>query len=158
MRVRDTTPGASSNMSGTGPDATSALPGFLLWRATNAWQRKQRAALEGLGITHVQFALLASLGMDDARKGLSQAEISSRSGVDPMTTSQVIRNLEARDLVVRSASDEDKRAQRVVLSAAGRSLLRKAQPKVEKADSEFFAAAGKNGPAIAAGLAAVLGR
>ena len=145
-------------MSGTGTDATSALPGFLLWRATNAWQRKQRAALEGLGITHVQFALLASLGMDDARKGLSQAEISSRSGVDPMTTSQVIRNLEARDLVVRSASDEDKRAQRVVLSAAGRSLLRKAQPKVEKADAEFFAAAGKHGPAIAAGLAAVLGR
>ena len=96
--------------------------------------------------------------MDDARKGLSQAEISNRSGVDPMTTSQVIRNLEARDLVVRSASDEDKRAQRVVLSAAGRSLLRKAQPKVEKADAEFFAAAGKNGPAIAAGLAAILGR
>lgn len=145
-------------MSANGPDATSALPGFLLWRATNAWQRSQRAALEGLGITHVQYALLASLGMDDARKGLSQAEISNRSGVDPMTTSQVVRNLEARDLVARTASEDDKRAQRVTLTAGGRSLLRKALPKVEKADAEFFAAAGKNAPAIAAGLAAILGR
>ena len=145
-------------MSGNAPDATSALPGFLLWRATNAWQRSQRAALEGLGLTHVQYALLAALGMDDARKGLSQAEVSGRSGVDPMTTSQVVRNLEARDLVARTASDDDKRAQRVTLTAAGRSLLRKAQPKVEKADTEFFAAAGKNTAAISAGLSAILGR
>jgi MarR family transcriptional regulator, organic hydroperoxide resistance regulator len=140
-------------------DATSSLPGFLLWRATNAWQRQQRAALEGLGITHVQYALLASLGMDDARKGLSQAEVSNRSGVDPMTTSQVVRNLEARELVARTASDDDKRAQRVTLTAAGRSLLRKAQPKVEKADGEFFSAAGKgNTAALSAGLTAILNR
>ena len=78
-------------MSGQGPAATPAIPGFLMWRATNAWQRAQRNALEAFGLTHVQFALLATLAADDAKKGLSQAEISARSGVDPMTTSQVVR-------------------------------------------------------------------
>jgi MarR family transcriptional regulator, organic hydroperoxide resistance regulator len=143
-------------MSGNGPDAISALPGFLLWRATNAWQRAQRVALDSLGITHVQYALLSSLAMDDARKGLSQAEVSNRSGVDPMTTSQVVRSLEAREFVTRAASESDKRAQRVTLTPAGRALLRKAQPKVEKADAEFFGPAGKATPAIAAGLTAIL--
>jgi MarR family transcriptional regulator, organic hydroperoxide resistance regulator len=144
-------------MSGNGQVATPSNAGFLMWRATNAWQRAQRAALETFGLTHVQYALLATLAAEDARKGLSQADIAARSGVDPMTTSQVIRNLEARDLVARSTSAEDRRAQRVTLSSAGRSLVRRAQPKVDRADAEFFAAAGRNQSAIAAALAALAG-
>jgi MarR family transcriptional regulator, organic hydroperoxide resistance regulator len=135
--------------------ATPSIPGFLMWRATNAWQRAQRAALESFGLTHVQFALLATLAADDAKKGLSQAEISARSGVDPMTTSQVVRILESRDLVVRTASPDDKRAQRVTLSTNGRATVRKAQPKVEKADAAFFAKAGKNAAAMTAALQAL---
>jgi MarR family transcriptional regulator, organic hydroperoxide resistance regulator len=142
-------------MSGQGSSASPASAGFLMWRATNAWQRAQRAALETFGLTHVQYALLATLSGDDARKGLSQSEIASNSGVDPMTTSQVIRNLEARDLLLRSTSAEDKRAQKVTLTAAGRSLVRKAQPKVDKADSEFFSAAGGNQRALLAALNAL---
>lgn len=144
-------------MSGLGSDATPTSPGFLMWRATNAWQRAQRAALSSFDLTHVQYALLATLSGEDGRKGLSQAEISSRSGVDPMTTSQVIRNLEARDLVSRAASAEDKRAQRVTLTTGGRALVRKAQPRVEKADADFFAVAGRNQAAITAALASLVG-
>jgi DNA-binding MarR family transcriptional regulator len=128
-----------------------------MWRATNAWQRAQRAALASFGLTHVQYALLATLAADDARKGLSQAEISSRSGVDPMTTSQVIRALERNELVTRTASPDDKRAQRVTLSSNGRSLVRRAQPKVEKADADFFAKASKNAPALVAALQLLAG-
>jgi MarR family transcriptional regulator, organic hydroperoxide resistance regulator len=135
--------------------ATPSIPGFLMWRATNAWQRAQRAALEAFGLTHVQFALLATLAADDAKKGLSQAEISARSGVDPMTTSQVVRILESRDLVNRTASPDDKRAQRVTLSTNGRATVRKAQPKVEKADTAFFAKAGKNAATLTAALQAL---
>lgn len=135
--------------------ATPSIPGFLMWRATNAWQRAQRSALEAFGLTHVQFALLATLAADDAKKGLSQAEISARSGVDPMTTSQVVRILESRDLVVRTASPDDKRAQRVTLSTNGRATVRKAQPKVEKADAAFFAKAGKSAAALTSALQAL---
>lgn len=142
-------------MSGQGSEVTPTSAGFLMWRATNAWQRAQRAALESFSLTHVQFALLSTLAADDARKGLSQAEISTRSGVDPMTTSQVVRNLEGRELVARAASAEDKRAQRVTLTTAGRGLVRKAAPKVEKADQAFFATAGKNLPALTAALVAI---
>ena len=144
-------------MTGQGSAATPSSPGFLMWRATNAWQRAQRTALESFGLTHVQYALLATLAADDARKGISQAEISGRSGVDPMTTSQVVRALEGREFVVRTPSAEDKRAQNVSLSTNGRSLVRRAQPKVEKADADFFAQASKNAPALIAALQVLAG-
>lgn len=35
-------------------------PGFLLWRVTLRWQRLMTEALRPLGLTHVQFVLLAS--------------------------------------------------------------------------------------------------
>jgi hypothetical protein len=35
-------------------------PGFLLWRLTLRWQREIAAALDPLGLTHVQFVLLAT--------------------------------------------------------------------------------------------------
>ena len=41
-----------------GPDES---PGFLLWRVTLRWQRVIAAALRPLGLTHVQFVLLASV-------------------------------------------------------------------------------------------------
>lgn len=140
-------------MSGTTSDAQHVSTGFLMWRASNAWQRAQRVALEPLGITHVQYALLAVLAADDAKRGLSQAEISGRSGVDPMTTSQVIRNLEGRQLVLRTASETDRRAQQVSLTASGRALVRKAQPKVDRTDADFFAAIGRQQSAVAGALA-----
>ena len=37
-----------------------ASPGFLLWRATNRWQRHLRAALHETGLTHVQYVLLVA--------------------------------------------------------------------------------------------------
>jgi MarR family transcriptional regulator, organic hydroperoxide resistance regulator len=144
-------------MSGQGSAATPGSAGFLMWRATNAWQRAQRAALESVGLTHVQYALLATLAGDDARKGLSQSEISARSGVDPMTTSQVIRSLADKGHVARTTSADDKRAQKVTLTTTGRALARKAQPKVEKADADFFSPAGKSLASVTALLATLAG-
>ena len=138
-------------------NASNPTTGFLLWRATNAWQRAQRATLEPYGLTHVQFALLAALADADARRGLSQSEVSDRSGVDPMTTSQVLRALQGRGLVAREASTEDKRAFRVTATTEGKAVVKKALPKVEKTDAEFFARAGRGAGPIAAALADLAG-
>jgi len=136
--------------------SAAATGGFLLWRATNAWQRAQRTALEPFGLTHVQYVLLATLAAAD-KKGVSQAQASNESGVDPMTTSQVLRALEGRQLVTRSAHPDDRRAHRVTVSASGRALVRKAGPKVEKADNEFFAAAGADKSKVLGALTKMAG-
>jgi DNA-binding MarR family transcriptional regulator len=113
-------------------------PGFLLWKVSNAWQRRQRAALQPLDLTHSQFVILATAAWFGASKTLTQARIAELSGVDPMTTSQIVRALEAAALVERRDHPADPRAKAIAVTAAGREKARKALVVVEETDAAFF--------------------
>lgn len=114
-------------------------PGFLLWKVSNAWQRRQRAALQPLGLTHSQFVLLATATWFGSTETLTQARLAELTGVDVMTTSQVLRTLEAAKLVERDTHPDDPRAKTIVVTAGGRELARKAIVVVEATDEAFFA-------------------
>lgn len=117
-------------------------PGFLLWKVSNAWQRKQRAALKPFGLTHGQFVLLATATWFGASETLTQARLSELSGVDVMTTSQIVRALEAAGLIRRAAHPTDPRAWSLAVTDAGRTKVKKAIVAVEDADEAFFARVG----------------
>jgi DNA-binding MarR family transcriptional regulator len=114
-------------------------PGFLLWKVSNAWQRKQRAVLKPFDLTHGQFVLLAAASWFGASETLTQVRLSELSGVDVMTTSQIVRSLEAAGLLRRDAHPSDPRAKALVVTAAGRSKVKKAIVAVEQTDEAFFA-------------------
>src|SRR5262249_29636555 len=95
-------------------------PGFLLWKISNAWQRRQRAALQPFGLAHSQFVILATATWFGAEGPLTQARLSSLSGVDPMTTSQIVRTLEEGGLVERKHHPSDPRARAIAVTRAGR--------------------------------------
>jgi DNA-binding MarR family transcriptional regulator len=113
-------------------------PGFLLWKISNAWQRRQRVALQPYGLTHSQFVVLATATWFGAEETLTQARISQLSGIDPMTTSQVLRALEAASLIQRVDHPKDPRAKAITVTRAGRDIARKAIVVVEDTDAEFF--------------------
>ena len=113
-------------------------PGFLLWKISNAWQRRQRTALQPYGLTHSQFVVLATATWFGAEEILTQARISQLSGIDPMTTSQVLRALEAASLIERVDHPKDPRAKAITVTRAGRDLARKAIVVVEDTDTAFF--------------------
>jgi len=113
-------------------------PGLLLWKVSNTWQRRQRAALQPFGLTHSQFVILATATWFGASETLTQARLSELSGVDPMTTSQVVRVLESAGLVQRRDHPEDPRAKAILVTAAGREKARRALPVVEETDAAFF--------------------
>lgn len=113
-------------------------PGFLLWKISNAWQRRQRMALQPYGLTHSQFVVLATATWFGASETLTQSRISQLSGIDPMTTSQVLRALETASLIQRVDHPTDPRAKSIVVTRAGRELARKALVVVEDTDAAFF--------------------
>ena len=113
-------------------------PGFLLWKISNAWQRQQRMALQPYGLTHSQFVVLATATWFGASETLTQSRISQLSGIDPMTTSQVLRALEAAALIQRGDHPKDPRAKSIIVTRAGRDLARKAIVVVEETDAAFF--------------------
>jgi DNA-binding MarR family transcriptional regulator len=55
-----------------------------------------------------------------------------------MMVSQVLRRLESKGLVKRTADPIDARAKRVGLTRAGGTRLRKAMPTVNETDADFF--------------------
>lgn len=114
--------------------------GFLLWHATLRWQRMIAAALRPLGLSHVQFVLLAVLWWFATERGKhpSQRALAEQAGTDPMMTSQVLRTLEHKKLLVRQPDPRDARARRLALTRSGKRLAVKAIEVVESVDAEFF--------------------
>lgn len=118
--------------------------GFLLWQVTNLWQRAIKKALEPFDLTHSQFVLLASThwltlhGQD-----VTQILLSSHTKIDPMTTSTVLRTLQAKGYLQRKEHLTDTRAKTVGLTEEGKEIIKQAVQTVEAFDKSFFAILGK---------------
>jgi len=123
---------------------TSALNGYLLWRAANAWQKEIRGVLAPFGVTPVQFLLLSGLHEIAAATGepVKQTALARHCGCDPMMTSQVLRVLEKAGRIERRIHEGDRRAQAVAITAAGRNVVNRAADRVRDADTRFHAALG----------------
>jgi DNA-binding MarR family transcriptional regulator len=121
-------------------DAVEESPGFLLWQITNRWQAAQRAALKPLGLTHVQFVLLASLTWLRTDGPVNQRDLADHASIDPMMTSQVVRTLEVRGLIERTENPSDKRAWSLSVTKKGMRLANRSIVVVEDCDRAFFVA------------------
>ena len=125
----------------TGP-AESA--GFQLWHATTRWRREVARRLEPFELTPPQFFLLGSLHWLSRRAGEtpSQRRLAEHAGLDPMSTSQGVRALEARGLVRRRDAADDRRAFRLEVTAEGARVALAAIAVVREVDRQFFAPLG----------------
>ncbi|MGW1895677.1 MarR family winged helix-turn-helix transcriptional regulator [Streptomyces sp. NPDC002004] len=114
-------------------------PGFLLWHTTLRWQRDIATALGPLGLTHVQFVLLACTWWFNARgEQPNQQALARQAGTDVKMTSQVLRALEGKGLLEREVDPADTRARRLRVTAAGAELAPRAVAAVEEVDACFF--------------------
>jgi DNA-binding MarR family transcriptional regulator len=130
-------------------------PGFTLWRVSNAWQRAVRGALQPWGLTHAQAVVLATIDWIGGGGRVKQYEVAELAGMDPMTTSQVVRALEEKELVKRARHPQDARAITVGLTSKGKKVLQRATKAVQGIDDQFFEAAGRHQKGLLAGLAAI---
>jgi DNA-binding MarR family transcriptional regulator len=116
-------------------------PGFLLWHVTLRWQREIAAALAPLGLTHVQFVLLAATWWLNSRgEDPNQLSVARQAGTDVKMTSEVLRKLEAKGLVARTVDATDTRARRIRITERGGELAVRAVTAVEGVDAAFFRA------------------
>jgi DNA-binding MarR family transcriptional regulator len=72
------------------------------------------------------------------KENASQAAIARQAGLDPNTTSQILRSLQTKKLIERVRS-ADERSKDPRLTPLGARTLSKALPAVEEADAQFFA-------------------
>lgn len=88
---------------------------------------RDRMAAAGLDLTPVQFAALATVADEP---GIDQATLAGAIAYDKVTIGGVVDRLVAKGLMTRHASQRDRRAKVLALSAAGQDMLVAARPIV----------------------------
>ena len=123
--------------------------GFVLWRITSRYQREMDRTLGSNDLSHMQFVTLALVGwLERSSTVATQVELASYGGIHPMQLSQMLKILEAKQLVLRKRAAVDSRAKQLALTRKGFELLRKALPKAVEVQSRLFGEAGARGSAL----------
>lgn len=96
---------------------------FSLYSASLAMNKLYRGLLADLGLTYPQYLVMVVLW---EQEGLRVQEIGERLYLDSATLTPLLKRLEKAGLVRRVRSTDDERSVLVSLTAAGRSLKRRA--------------------------------
>jgi DNA-binding MarR family transcriptional regulator len=86
-------------------------------------------------ITPIQFAILTVLY---GGRALDQITLSTAVGIDRTSGADVIKRLYRRGLVERIPSTEDRRAKLVHITGDGQALVRRMQPRMERAQERLI--------------------
>lgn len=110
-------------------------------------------------LTSRQFIVLAAIKGTD---GISQTDITSATGIDRSTLTDLVGRLHAKGLVERNRSRADARSYEVRLTAEGEALLDVAIPLVREIDERLMRMASPEGKVqdvkLVAGISAIASR
>jgi MarR family transcriptional regulator, lower aerobic nicotinate degradation pathway regulator len=112
-----------------------SLPGFYIRRMQQIAVALFLQETEAHGVTPVQYAALQTVaGTPD----IDQRTLARSIGLDTSTIAGVIDRLEARGLMLRSASPEDRRVRLLSLTPEGLELLEATLPSVLRAQQRML--------------------
>ncbi|ULG70902.1 MarR family winged helix-turn-helix transcriptional regulator [Macrococcus brunensis] len=110
-----------------------------LQKLQSEWTTLSRKILKSYDITYPQFRVLNGMHeLQASGKRMTQSMVSEHTGIDVMTLSTIIRNLENRRLIRRQESRSDTRAKNVYLTTIGLSFIEEMEPIIEQAADSFF--------------------
>jgi DNA-binding MarR family transcriptional regulator len=122
-------------MSGSPAQPTT---GYLLWRLTLKWRAAADRALAPFGLTHAQYALLASLhGLSRSGRQPSQRELADYSSLEPMYVSKLARGLERAGLLQRADNPADPRAFQLTLTEQGLGVVGQAVDAIRQLNEDL---------------------
>ncbi len=116
----------SATPSGVNAKALQKLysrPGFLLRRGHQIAVSIFMQECEKTGLTPPQHGVLIAAGQ---HPGLSQSDVARLLGFDRATIGQVVKGLEARGLLRRGSSHDNRRNKALVLTPEGAAVLKRA--------------------------------
>jgi DNA-binding MarR family transcriptional regulator len=116
-------------------DAVYAAPGYLFRRMQQIAVALFIEECKSFDLTPVQYAALVAI---HTHPGIDATRLSAVIAFDRSTLGSVIERLEAKKLIDRKPSGEDKRVKLLYLTKAGAAILRDIMPSVEKAQARMM--------------------
>ncbi|HLI22162.1 MAG TPA: hypothetical protein VKV32_13640 [Stellaceae bacterium] len=117
------------------------------------WQRRLEKALQPVGLTHLQFILLATIDwLERAGEVPSQARLANFTLFDRVMISKVLALLAQKGLIARDAHPTVAKAKRVDLTSAGHQALARARPLWAETEERYFGQLGAERMRLLGGL------
>ena len=120
----------------TGPVDLDTLPGHAIRRLQQIAVAIFLEEAEAQGLTPIQYGALQAI-VDTP--GMDQRTLAARIGLDTSTTAGVIDRLEARGLVLRSVSREDRRIRQLSATDTGHALQQATVPAMLRCQERILA-------------------
>jgi DNA-binding MarR family transcriptional regulator len=116
-------------------DAVYTKPGYLFRRMQQIAVAIFVEECRAYDLTPVQYAALVAIG---THPGIDATRLSAVIAFDRSTLGNVIERLEAKQLIERKPSREDRRVKLLYLTRAGVALLRDIMPSVDRAQARML--------------------
>jgi DNA-binding MarR family transcriptional regulator len=116
-------------------NAMHEMPGHLIRRAHQISGAVFSAHLAGFDLTSVQYAAMDAIA---SQPGIDATRLSELIAFDKATLGGVLDRLEAKGLIARQPSSQDRRVKSVTLTGAGERLLESVGPRVVAAQAEML--------------------
>lgn len=121
--------------SAAGPVDLDALPGHYIRRLQQIAVAIFLQETEGHGVTPVQYAALQTVANSP---GIDQRSLARAIGFDTSTIAAVVDRLEARGLLLRAVSPDDRRVRLLTLTADGQRTLEAVIPGMRRAQERML--------------------
>lgn len=132
--VQRATPSAAPAKAAPQPVLTDS-PGHLLRRAEQRAMNIYMQEVGSGGPTPRQFVVLTAVA---ANEGISQTDLVAATGIDRSTLADMISRMIKNGHLSRNRTKDDQRVNAVKLTAAGRRVLKAAEPKVKAAEKRVI--------------------
>lgn len=116
-------------------DAVYAAPGYLFRRMQQIAVALFMEECNAFDLTPVQYAALVAI---HTHPGIDATRLSAVIAFDRSTLGSVIERLQAKKLIDRKASSDDKRVKLLYLTRSGAAVLRDIMPSVERAQARML--------------------
>ena len=117
-------------------DTLYRMPGHLIRRAQQISTALFTDECSAFDLTSVQYAALHAIALTP---DVDATRLSALIAYDRSTIGDVLERMEAKGWIERAPSDRDRRIKLVRLSPAGRRLLRKVTPAVQRVQKRLLA-------------------
>lgn len=112
------------NMKGVNVDS-------LIGHVFKLWMRTKKQILDEFDLTGSQYEVLSAIYyLGSRKKEIIQIDLSEETGIDPMTVSTILRNLEKNKIITRVRGTKNTRVIYIKFTDAGESLYMMASTKM----------------------------
>ncbi|MDR2037397.1 MAG: MarR family transcriptional regulator [Bacteroidales bacterium] len=112
---------------------------LLIGHVFKLWIRNRKQMLDEFKITGPQYDVLSAIyHLSDMKTEIIQMDLSEVTGIDPMTISTILRNLEKNDMITRIRGTVNTRVIYIKLTKKGKSFYDQAFSKMSSCYDNFY--------------------